>query len=206
MSLEPLTMVAWHGASATIPAGNSLRFTVAWYDSGLYFFFEVTDPERNIALDTDPEWKGDAVELFVDHDGVYPPPHGYDSPGTFQFVIEAPPTAKKNSTRASRFVPTGVDSQWPPGNWIAVPTSTGYVAEALVVADDLKLTSLTLSAGDHVGFDIGHDVSFRIGKTGIDGNRAGQGFLKAREPFTGQLSDYPFDASDVFCTPALLAP
>ena len=67
-------------------------------------------------------------------------------------------------------------------------------------------TSWTLTPDTAVGFDLGQNVSFPLGETGDQENRAGQWFLKVRDPATGDVTDYPYAASDVFCTPTLLGP
>lgn len=206
MYLERFDPVGWSGTSPDVPAGNELAFSVGWFDTGLYFYLEVTDPERNPADAATPVWQGDSVEIYVDHDAVYPEPFVYDYPGTFQFVVGAPADDDTDSNRADRFIPEGLHSAWAPGGWIGRPTASGYVVEAFVEAADLDLPAWDLMAGERVGFDIGYNVSFPVGQTGPSGNRDGQAFLKIREPPNRDGSDLPFLASDVFCSPELLEP
>ena len=182
-----------------------MRFAAAWHESGLYFYIEVTDTALNLANPSDPLWYGDGVEIYVDHDGTMSAPPGfYDAPGTKQFVVQAPPDDKSDSARADMFIPEDIDRAWPSTQWVGKYRSYGYAVEALVVANDLDLSSWTLAAGDHVGIDLGHNVSYPVGQSGPWGNRLGQYFMRTKEPFTGSVDDLPFWNSAVFCTPVLL--
>jgi hypothetical protein len=190
------------------PPGTSMRFAVGWHPTGVYFYAEVTDPDRHPANVAMPLWQGDAVEFFVDHDAVFAPPGAYDSVGTKQLIVAAPGTAFENGRRADVYIASGYQSHWQDTQWISVPSVGGYIVEAFVVASDLGLAEMTLAAGGKIGIDLAHDVSLPPGQTGpaTTGNRLGQYFYKVAEPFGGGLYDYPFGNTSVFCRPTLLAP
>jgi hypothetical protein len=182
-----------------------LDFAAAWHETGFYFYFEVTDPVLSVAGKNDPVWYGDAVEIYVDHDAVFAPPSSFDAVGTREFIVGAPARASANSTRGDIFVAAGLERAWPATQWYGTGTATGYIVEAFVVAADLNLSNLQLTAGQLVGFDLGHDVSYADGGSGFFGNRLGQYFLQVKQPFSGQGTDYPFIDTSVFCKPILVS-
>lgn len=204
LSLLDVTPVGWQGDDP-VPDGVSMSYAAAWRSDGLYFFLRVEDPERNPAAPEDPVWMGDAVEIYVDADAVYPPADAWDDPGARQFVIGAPGDDSTPSTRGARFVANEEGVAWDSGAFVAVPTRSGFDVEAFVTAADLGLTEWNLSAGARVGFDLAHDVSLPVGESGIFGNRDSQYFLRLLEPPTGTSDDLPFFNENAFCT-ALLVP
>ena len=206
MYLEAGTFVGWIGDSDAAPAGNSLSFSAGWYDTGLYFYIDVTDPERNPADPSDDVWRGDGVEVYIDHDAVFAEPSSYDNPGTFQFIAGAPASDSDPSTRVDIYAVSELQGAWSPTSWVSLPTRAGYRVEAFITAADLGLSSWSLTPGTTVGFDIGHNVSYPLGQTGGQANRAGQRFLNVADPLTGDVADYPFANSGVFCSAELRAP
>jgi len=206
MYLEAVTLVGWIGDIDAAPAGNSLSFSAGWYDTGLYFYIDVTDPERNPADPGDHVWRGDGVEVYIDHDAVFAEPSTYDNPGTFQFIAGAPANDSDPSTQGDIYAVFELQGPWSPTSWVSLPTQAGYRVEAFVSAADLGLTSWSLTPGATVGFDIGHNVSYPLGETGTQANRAGQWFLNVADPITGDVADYPFANSGVFCSAELRGP
>src|SRR5689334_12489162 len=59
----------------------------------------------------------------------------------------------------------------PPWEGDSFPTPDGYVFEAVVSAADLGLASWALATGEHVGFDIGLNVSAATPDSGTQGTR-----------------------------------
>lgn len=204
LDMEFVVPVGWMTRTTSLPSGVSLQYAAAWHETGFYFYLEVTDPDLNPAGASDPVWYGDAVEIYIDHDAVFAPANEFDAVGTREFIVGAPAGANESSTRGDIFVVDGIERPWPATQWIGIGRDTGYIVEAFVVAADLSLSNLALSAGTVVGFDLGHDVSFPIGQTGLRGNRLGQYFLQVRQPFSGTGKDCPFIDTSVFCTPTLL--
>jgi hypothetical protein len=206
MFLEEVDPVGWKVCSncpRTFPSGHGTRYAAAWFDDGLYWYLELTDPDRNPADPGDEAWMGDGLELYIDHDAVFASSGSYDNPGTIQIVMAAPPDDGSDSSRAARYRPSEAFTTWTSSEWIATPTTTGYVVEAMIVAADLDLASWTPTAGQNVGIDLSHNVSLPVGDNGTEGNRHGQYFLQiGPTPLTGE--DYPYINSGVFCTPELL--
>src|SRR5688572_20183599 len=64
-------------------------------------------PERNPADPNDHVWRGDGVEIYIDHDAVFAEPSTYDNPGTFQFIAGAPTNDSDPSTRRTTPAVTG---------------------------------------------------------------------------------------------------
>ncbi len=207
MALEPVIPVGWRHPDTPLPPGHEMHYAVGWRPSGLYFYLEVTDPDRNPAPVGSRVWMGDSVEIYVDHDAVYatPPPY-YDDVGTRQFLVQAPATEDAPGNRAEIRFPIGYYFLWEASHWLSVPTLSGYIVEAFVDAASLALPSWTLVAGQHIGFDLAHNVSVPPNEPGVDGNRLSQYFLQIREPPDGTTFDYPFDNESVFCSPTLVAP
>lgn len=187
---------------STLPSDVSLRFAVAWFDTGLYFFGEVTDPDRYPALVSMDEWLGDGFEVYVDHDGVFAAPGVFDNPGTRTLTVAAPANDTDPSTRGGIFRPGTRQGPWR-GDFIAVPKGYGYDVELVVVAADLGLKTWNLQPGDSLGFDLSHGVSFPAGEVGSEGRRLGHYFLQIAPNPTGVNADYPFNNSNVYCVPVL---
>jgi len=195
-----------------VPAGVSARYAVGWRSDRLYIFVDVTDPDRWPAVAGEQPYCGDAVELFVDSDGMYPSVPMYDNPGTRQMVIVAPADDVDPVARAI----IGHDGQtigaWS-GTFHAYPRSGGYLVEAIVEAADLGLASWTLAG--HVGVDVGVDVSTPDGGPGNGlsscttngglGHRLGQFALQLTTPTGSCTNGDPYCDVRAFCNP-ILAP
>ena len=200
LAMVHVVPVAWTVAGS-VPPGYSLEFAAAWHPGGLYFFLDVTDPDRNPAAPTTEVWQGDGIEVYVDHDAIFAAPGTYDDPGTRQLVFSAPLDAVSNGDRGDGYTPLGLVGPYDATHRLATPTPTGYTLELWVTAADLGLANWSLAAGSRVGFDLAHNVSAPLGQPGVQGNRAGQYFLQAGpQP---DVTRYPFDNSGVFCAPTL---
>jgi hypothetical protein len=215
--LLDITPRGWTSASA-IPAGQVARLAVAWRPTGLYVFLEVQDPTRlpwppAVGTTTEGPWCGDGVEIYVDSDGQNPDAPLYDDPGTVQLIASAPanmntPVVSGGQRYRSR-TNRALISAWTSMRYGAYPRADGgYTFEALVKADDLDLTSLSLTAAQTIGFDIGVNVSVSAyppppGQQADCNRRLGQYFLKvASEPCTTE-SCRPYRNSSAFCQPTL---
>ncbi|MBN2193440.1 MAG: hypothetical protein JW751_11545 [Polyangiaceae bacterium] len=201
--LLPVIPVGWSGKTA-LREGIAMSYAAAWRPDGVYLFISVNDPERNPAREDDPVWMGDAVEIYVDSNGVYPPANAWDDPGARQFVIGAPEDDATPSARGEHYIVNETGVEWESTEFVALPTPTGFAVEVFIVALDLGLADWSLSAGDAVGIDLGHDVSFPIGVTGWAGNRDSQYFLRLLDPRTYTGDDFPFFNENAFCTAVLL--
>jgi hypothetical protein len=205
LPLLALTPVGWSGPGTP---DATATYAVAWRPDGLYFFVDVTDPSLVPAESTELTWQGDAVELYMDSDGVYAAPPAYDNPGTRQFTVAAPPTAQSSVARAQIWYTGSVNgADWTSTQFRAFGTPTGYVVEAFVTGPDLGLSTLSLAAGGQVGMDLSIDVSYPTDQgpdAGGPGNRIGQYYLHVAAPDAGGGIP-PFDPR-AFCVPALAAP
>jgi len=200
LTLAPLTPGGWSG-SAPIPAGVTARYAVAWRPTGLYFFVSVTSRTYSPVLNAGSIHCGDAVELNVDSDGMYPSSPAYDHPGNVLFIAAAPPSA--STTERFGFARQTTPS---PTTWtteIAVPTPDGYVVEAFVDAAAMQVPGWSLSAGAHFGFD----VVVNLSGTPQDGAgcpastpRRGQFALRVTAARTG-CDGFPFCDVRAFCNP-----
>ena len=164
-----------------IPANIQAVIGAAWRPDGLYFFVSVSGagPDRYPAPSSEVAWCGDAVELFVDQDGIFPNAPSYNDPGTAQLVAIAPPATDQVSTAGQVFRDGNELGPWN-GQFISRATDDGFVTEAFITASDLGLASWSLSAGANVGLDVSVDLGSATDPG--DGARLGQ--------FTIQLPDY----------------
>jgi hypothetical protein len=142
LTLQPLALT-----------GTSLAATVsyaaAWSDAGFYVYMEVHAPASPERSPLEPLFCGDAVEIFVDSDGVPGTDGRYNAPGTMQFVIGAPTGADMNTGRFLSGVPQG---PWISTNLSVSQLPDGYVVETLVVGGDLGLWSWQPSG--QLGFNL----------------------------------------------------
>jgi hypothetical protein len=164
-------------------AGNSSRFAAAWFDTGIYFFIEVTDPDLYPPAASSPAYYGDGAEFFVDHDGLFTSSSTYDNPGTRHVIIPSPASKTEPGTRAELYLTNGFNANLAADHFASVPTATGYAIEVIVTTSDLGLASWPMSAGQKVGIDIGHNVSYADGQTGTNGYREGQYFEQGLQPW-----------------------
>jgi hypothetical protein len=205
LPLRPVNPRGWTG-DVPLPAHVSAEYALAWLPSGLYAFVSVRGVEGTPApLDQHP-YCGDAVELFVDTDGLYENPPAYDAAGTMQFVAAAP-GSDPSAHRGRRYRQTAVVSEWQATSFGTFRTGSGYVLEALVTAEDLDVPAWSLTAGGGVGVSLAIDVGATDDMTlpaNACGSRLGQYFLHVPTGATETCSA-PYCSTSAFC-PASLAP
>jgi hypothetical protein len=202
LPLRDLAPIAWTGGA--VPPDATAQYAVAWRPEGLYFFVQVHDPSLVPASPTGFTYQGDAVELFMDSDGVFAAPPAYDNPGARQFIVAAPPAAQSSVAWAQVWFNTTAYSTWTSTQFGAYGLADGYAVEAFVTGPDLGLGALALAAGGRVGMDLSIDVSYPSDQgpdAGGSGNRLGQYFLQVASPDAGGGLP-PFDPR-AFCVPAL---
>jgi hypothetical protein len=199
--LRPWVPVAWTGTTP-LPDNVNAAYAVAWRPEGLYFFVDVTDPDR-IAETMQPNFHcGDSVELYVDSDGAFATPTKYDPQGTRQFVIGAPTRLATPRQVGAVWEGTTPRGPFTSTSFVASPTANGYSVEAFIIAGDLNLKTWNLSAGQAVGIDLAHNVSKPLPSGVACDNRLGQYFVRdsALDPIP-----LPFINTAAFCTAKLLA-
>jgi hypothetical protein len=198
----------WLGT--TVPDNVSARIAAAWRADRLYLYVDVTDPDRWPARPADAVFCGDAVELYVDSDGLYPSAPMYDDPGTVQLVVAAPVEDVTPAFRGAVYRKSTSAVPWASSRFGAYPRAGGYTVEAEIVAADLGLASWTL--GGQIGFDLAIDVSTPDGSPGNDmpvlcsngGYRSSQYFLRIAAPSTACVDGGAYCNTAAFCTAALL--
>jgi len=203
LRLVSLVPVGWT-ASEPIPSGHNAEFAIAWHADGVYFFVHVATPTLRPPDATDPSYCGDGVEVYLDADGMFTAPPGYDEPGTRQLIVPAPIGA--TSTRAHGYVSAGGEAEWAAGRAIAMRTDDGYVVEAFVKREDVFLSPGTFSASGDVGIDVSVNVATTVDGPGVCGRRLGQYFLQSATSMGGACGGLPFCDVRAFCTPTLAPP
>ncbi|HVU01260.1 MAG TPA: hypothetical protein VHE30_05895 [Polyangiaceae bacterium] len=187
--------------------GSSASYAVAWRPDGLYFYVEVKTSRVVPAASADPVDLGDAVELFADADGTFPPPPPphYDATGTRRLVISAPENrvASRAQGEIDAHLQVGFPKPWLSTLFRAFPTNDGYVVEAFVVGADLGVSPWLLSAGNEIGFDVGVDVSSEGADAGTDGGRPGGRYFVSFAGAGHTVDDAPDVNPEAFCKPTL---
>lgn len=97
--LQTLVPVGWDSSVLPLPPVPDVpvRFAAGYRPDGVYFFVDVSDPDRFPAPSTELSYCGDGVEIYVDHDGVFTEAPSFDSAGSMQFIARAPATATEPS-------------------------------------------------------------------------------------------------------------
>lgn len=197
--LLPITPVGWNGTSA-LPASHDASMAAAYRPDGIYLYVEVHGT-------SDPHpagsgiYCGDAVELYVDHDGSVAASGNYAEPGTMQFLIAAPLASAPATIEASRFVEGRSQGAWATAQLRTALRADGYAVEAFITAADLGLSAW--SPQTRVGIDIAIDVAAPAGTPNLRcGVLRGQYFLKIG-PTVGSCRGEPWCDSRAFCAPAL---
>lgn len=201
--LETSPQLGWITPDRPIPSGHDARFAIAALADGLYVFAEVRNPVRVVAAPKEDVYCGDAIELFVDADGVFPgtetlPNYEED---TVQLIIAAPETEVDPSARATRFRPPMKLDAWT-GNFLMQPVPGGYVFEALITASDIGIASWSLAPGQHLGFDLGINISYDDGTTeegALCPKRMGQYFLNIDSSQAFGADQLPYRNVQAFC-------
>lgn len=211
--LEPnLALLRWLDPNTPeLPPEMRVDAALAYRSDGVYFYLAVEDPTLNPAPLDALDYCGDGVELYVDDDGAIQAPPAYDTPGTMQFVVAAPPDAAAPARRGQRFLfpntPSGDSTDlgaWTSGDFVAVATASGYAVEAFVVARDLDLDAWTLAPGRKIGWNL----SFNVGgpqPPGIDACTTRNQQFHFRLADSGACTP-PYCNASAFCTPTLGVP
>jgi hypothetical protein len=206
LTLEPITPKHWTAATPYDP-NHSARLAVAWRADGLYVFVDVDDATRLPAISTMDTWCGDSIELYVDDDGAFTAAPAYDDPGTAQLVAVAPEDDTTRVVRGQRFRGGATVAEWTSTTFATYPKPGGYVLEAFIAAIDLDRTDWSLAAGQHVGFDVGINLSVAmdppVGETADCGRRLGQYFFNITDPDCTDGSCLPWQNVLAQCTPEL---
>lgn len=129
LQLQPLALPG-------MPPTAAVSYAAAWSDAGFYVYIEVHAPQGPARGELEPLYCGDAVEIFVDSDGLAGADGRYNAPGTMQFVIAAPAGADKNTGRFLGGEPLG---PWISPHLSVTALADGYAVETLVVGADLGL-------------------------------------------------------------------
>ena len=203
--LLDLPPVGWNGEQP-MPEGHRTQLAAGIRPDGLYVYVEVhggAPPMPHPAgsyIDC-----GDAVEIYVDADGVIDELGKYSTPGTMQFIIAAPSPAAPATIEALRFI--GGENQ---GAWSSPYVHTrlledGYAVEVLIRAADLELTAWAPAA--RIGFDVAIDVAASAETPKLRcGLQLGQYFLRMGaddEGDAGICHGKPWCDTRAFCTPEL---
>ncbi len=183
-----------------LPNGTRALIAAAWRPDGLYLFVSVSGvgATRAPAPPNDPAWCGDAIELFVDHDGVFPNAPSYNDPGTIQLVA-VPPTSTGQPSFNGEMFRDGSDLGGWYGEFESVATIDGFATEAFITAADLGMATWSLSAGGTVGLDVSVDLGSPSEPAGCP--RLGQFTIQLPQATIGNCAA----GCDVgeFCTPQL---
>lgn len=156
--LWPMPLQAWSGSSPP-PSTVEAKLGIAWRPDGLYFFVRVTGlgPTRYPPPPSTDPWCGDAIELFIDNDGMYANPPLYDDPGTIQVIAEAPSDTMTSISTGATYRDGTEIAPWT-GQYTVVRTNDDFDGEAFIVASDLGLSSWSLALNGEVGMDVAIDL------------------------------------------------
>jgi hypothetical protein len=202
--LRALPKDNWLGFG-TAPPGHDATYGFGYRPDGFYLFIAVVDDNRVPAPTTEHEFCGDAVEVYLDADGLFPMAPKYDVPGTMQFVIAAPVDDATPSTRASRWNNVSqLQGPWTSAEFGTFPTTTGYTFEAVFRAADLDLTDWTLTPGNQVGLSVAIDVALQADDPNARcGHGIGQYFNRLDLTSTEPCGTGAFCTTNAFCVAPL---
>lgn len=176
----------------------AVSYAAAWSDSGVYLYIEVHAPPSPARPQLEPLYCGDAVEIFVDSDGLPGTEGRYNAPGTMQFVVGAPSAADMDT---GRFLAGSPQGPWISTNLSVSPLPDGYAVETLVVGSDLGLWEWQPSG--QIGFNLAVNLA-GVGEprgapctTGV-----GQSVLRVAAPAL-ECDGKPWCDTRSFCWPTL---
>ena len=173
-------------------------YAAAWSDEGFYLYIEVHAPASPMRGELEPLYCGDAVEIFVDSDGLPGADGRYNAPGTMQFVIGAPVGADMSTVRFIAGEPQG---PWISENLSVMPLADGYAVEALIVGSDLGLWDWQPSG--QVGFNLAVNLAGAGEPRGAPCTTGvGQSVLRVAAPQL-ECDGKPWCDTRSFCWPAL---
>ena len=213
LRLRTLDPVGWQSILMPLPPKPDItvELAIAHRPNGLYFFVDVSDPDRFPGSSQEFPYCGDGVELYVDHDGVLSAAPEYDAIGGRQFIARAPADASTSRSDGEAYVPVPRPVTWV-GPWqtgVATPRIGGYSLEAFIDAPALQLASWSLASGMHVGIDIAVNLSTSDGSAVPlaecpQSMRLGQFFLHIDESMRGVYGrGAPYATATGLCFPQL---
>lgn len=201
LQLMRMPSTGWNGASAPSEAHRT-HFAFAHRPDGLYVFIEVRGraPAPHPALD--PIYCGDAIELYIDADGLLASDGSYDDPGTIQLVAAAPASLAAPNTHAELFVSGASRGAWLSTQHQLVWLEDGYVLEAFIAAADLGLESWAPATA--IGIDVVIDVAGPAGDPDLRcGLQLGQYFWRISTLTPSGCDGEPWCDTRALCTPSL---
>jgi hypothetical protein len=199
--LLPMPENAWNGASA-LPAAHEAQLALAARPDGLYVYIEVRGQAPAPHPAADEIYCGDAIELYVDADGMIGTDGAYDDPGTMQFIVAAPASAEAPNVHAARYRGGAALGPWSSTHYALTWFADGYALEALIVAADLNLTSWTPATS--LGLDVVVDVAGPPESPDLRcGVQLGQYFLRVSSITPSSCGGEPWCDARAFCFPML---
>jgi len=210
LRMRTLVPIGWQSNEQPLPPMPDVpvQVSIAYRPNGLYFFLDISDPNRFPALMQEVAYCGDSVELYIDHDGVLDVAPDYDPIGALQFIGRAPVDETTPRSDGEVYLPTTLLHAWQTG-FVATPRPGGYTLEAFIDATAMGLGSWSLASGSHVGIDLALGLSTADGSLVPlvecpQSTRLGQFFLQVDE---SMLQVYgrgaPYKTSTALCFPAL---
>lgn len=201
LRLHPFEPKDWSGPEP-LPEGFAVAYALAHRPDGLYVFVRVEGTGVHPAPETSHPYCGDAVEIFVDSDGVYDEPGRYDAAGSMQFVIGIPETTSSSPrTRLYRQTVTVRDAD--SLDRFAFRTEQGFAVEVFLRAHDLDLDEWNLAPGRTIGFNLAIGLGRTLDGSETDGcaGRLGQFFLAVDQANVD--CPYPYCSTASFCPVAI---
>jgi len=191
---------SWNGA-IPIPTNHATQHAFAYRIDGLYAYLEVRGQTPAAHPSDSPIYCGDAVELYVDADGVIASDGAYDQPGTMQIIIAAPASPAAPSPHAERFRSGASQGAWTSSAYRVAWLDDGYAIEAFITAAELGLT--TWSPATAMGIDVVIDVSGPTADPDLRcGRQLGQYFLRVSTATPSDCNGEPWCDARAFCTPS----
>jgi hypothetical protein len=201
LPLMRMPHAAWNGASTPSEAHRT-QLAFAHRPDGLYVYIEVRGQAPAPHPELDPIYCGDAIELYVDADGVLAADGSYDVPGTMQFVVAAPASLAAPNTHAELFTSGVWQDTWLSTQYQLVWLEDGYVLEALIAAADLGLPSWAPATA--IGIDVVIDVAGAAGSPDLRcGLQLGQYFWRVSALTPSGCDGEPWCDTRALCTPQL---
>lgn len=200
--LSPIAPTAWNGATA-LPQGHSTQLAVAHRPDGIYIYVEVRGQAPAPHPSTAAIYCGDAIEIYLDADGVMASDGSYDVPGTMQLIAAAPASLAAPNPHAERYAAGATQGVWASTEYELAWFADGYALEAFVGAADLGLASWPIATA--LGIDLVIDVAGPEASPDLRcGRQLGQYFLRVSSTLPSNCNGEPWCDTRAFCVPALL--
>jgi hypothetical protein len=167
--LQRFTAADYYPLNGPLPSGLMASFAAAWRPDGLYVYGQLEGSNDDPAIAPEGAYCGDDLEIYVDHDGVFSAM--YDTDGTRQLLIAAPPPGMATGGFAQIYRNRVFQADWADTHWVSRRIGGVVHFEAMVSAADLGLASWSLAAAQHIGFDMG--LTLGTGGTSDGGTDAG---------------------------------